>query len=250
MNPSEVCQYQKDEKNVALIIKAQKGDDSAKDALFELNTGLIWSVVRKFANRGYELEDLFQIGCIGFLKAVEKFDKGFNVCFSTYAVPMIMGEIRRFLRDDGIIRVSRSIKEAYSRIRAAREILLKQNGDEPTVSEIADFTGLNDEEIIIAMEANAFPESLYNDNADNDKSSGQLIDKLSNDEKEEEDKIINNIVLKDVLKTLSSRDKRIIDLRYFEHKTQVEAAQILGISQVQISRLEKKILGELKGRII
>jgi RNA polymerase sporulation-specific sigma factor len=236
-------------KNVALIIQAQKGDESAKDALFDLNAGLIWSVVRKFANRGYELEDLFQIGCIGFLKAIEKFDTGYDVCFSTYAVPMIMGEIRRFLRDDGIIRVSRSMKEAYSKIRAAREILLKQNGEEPTIAEIASFTGLSDEEIVTAMEANASPESLYADNNEQDKSDGrQLIDKLGNDEPEEE-KLLNNIVLREVLKTLNKRDKKIIDLRYFEHKTQVETAQILGISQVQISRLEKRILSELKGRI-
>ncbi|MGI6562197.1 MAG: SigB/SigF/SigG family RNA polymerase sigma factor [Clostridia bacterium] len=249
MKQSDVCQSQKDQKNVALIIQAQKGDESAKDALFDLNAGLIWSVVRKFANRGYELEDLFQIGCIGFLKAIEKFDTGYDVCFSTYAVPMIMGEIRRFLRDDGIIRVSRSMKEAYSKIRAAREILLKQNGEEPTIAEIASFTGLSDEEIVTAMEANASPESLYADNNEQDKSDGrQLIDKLGNDEPEEE-KLLNNIVLREVLKTLNKRDKKIIDLRYFEHKTQVETAQILGISQVQISRLEKRILSELKGRI-
>jgi RNA polymerase sporulation-specific sigma factor len=249
MKQSDVCQSQKDQKNVALIIQAQKGDESAKDALFDLNAGLIWSVVRKFANRGYELEDLFQIGCIGFLKAIEKFDTGYDVCFSTYAVPMIMGEIRRFLRDDGIIRVSRSMKEAYSKIRAAREILLKQNGEEPTIAEIASFTGLSDEEIVTAMEANASPESLYADNNGQDKSDGrQLIDKLGKDEPEEE-KLLNNIVLREVLKTLNKRDKKIIDLRYFEHKTQVETAQILGISQVQISRLEKRILSELKGRI-
>jgi RNA polymerase sporulation-specific sigma factor len=249
MKQSDVCQSQKDQKNVALIIQAQKGDESAKDALFDLNAGLIWSVVRKFANRGYELEDLFQIGCIGFLKAIEKFDTGYDVCFSTYAVPMIMGEIRRFLRDDGIIRVSRSMKEAYSKIRAAREILLKQNGEEPTIAEIASFTGLSDEEIVTAMEANASPESLYADNNEQDKSDGrQLIDKLGKDEPEEE-KLLNNIVLREVLKTLNKRDKKIIDLRYFEHKTQVETAQILGISQVQISRLEKRILSELKGRI-
>lgn len=249
MNDSDVCQSQKDQKNITLVVQAQKGDESAKDTLFELNTGLIWSVVRKFVNRGYELEDLFQIGCIGFLKAVDKFDISYDVCFSTYAVPMIMGEIRRFLRDDGIIRISRSVKEAYSKIRAAREILVKQNGEEPTISEIARFTGLKDEEIVVAMEANASPESLYAESGDNDKSGGQLIDKISNDEDEEEERIINNIVLKEVLKTLNKRDKKIIDLRYFEHKTQVEAAQILGISQVQISRLEKKILSELKGKI-
>jgi RNA polymerase sporulation-specific sigma factor len=162
---------------------------------------------------------------------------------------MIMGEIRRFLRDDGIIRVSRSMKEAYSKIRAAREILLKQNGEEPTIAEIASFTGLSDEEIVTAMEANASPESLYADNNEQDKSDGrQLIDKLGKDEPEEE-KLLNNIVLREVLKTLNKRDKKIIDLRYFEHKTQVETAQILGISQVQISRLEKRILSELKGRI-
>ncbi len=250
MNNSDGFQSQKDHKNITLIRQAQKGDESSKDTLFALNTGLIWSVVRKFSNRGYELEDLFQIGCIGFLKAIDKFDSSYDVCFSTYAVPMIMGEIRRFLRDDGIIRVSRSIKETYTKVRSAREMLIKQNGVEPTISEISQLTGLKDEDIVTSMEANASPESLYAETGDGEKATGQLIDKLGNDEEEEENRIINNIVLKEVLKTLSRRDKKIINLRYFEHKTQVETAEILGISQVQISRLEKKILSELKGKII
>lgn len=245
MKQSDVCQSQKDQKNVALIIQAQKGDESAKDALFDLNAGLIWSVVRKFANRGYELEDLFQIGCIGFLKAIEKFDTGYDVCFSTYAVPMIMGEIKRFLRDDGMIKVSRSLKELVNKSSVAREQLKGSLGRDPTVQEIADEIGTTSEEIVYAMDAVRTPASIYDVIYEDEDSPILLIDKIS-EESTEAEEVMDRVTLKELLSKLDKRERTIIIMRYFRDRTQSEIADLLGISQVQVSRIEKKVLTKMR----
>lgn len=231
-----------------LIEKAKKGDRSALNTLIEDNLGLVWSIVKKFYNRGYEPEDLFQIGSIGLMKAIEKFDNTYGVKFSTYAVPMIMGEIKRFIRDDGLIKVSRTYKELANKARVIKEMLLKEMGREPTVNEIANKIGIEKEELVMAMDAVAIPESLFTIVHEGESSSVQLIDKIDGDE-ESEEKVINKIALRQIIDTLTPREKKIIILRYFKGKTQTQIAGLLGISQVQVSRIEKKVLKEMRKKI-
>lgn len=234
---------------IELIKMARDGDKSAQSAVVEKNVGLVWSIVRRFQNRGHETEDLFQIGCIGLIKAINKFDMSFDVKFSTYAVPMIMGEIKRFLRDDGIIKVSRSLKETCSKARISSELMSKELGREPTVNEIAIRLNIPVEELVMAVEAGHSPESLFCAIGE-DNSYLTLIDRLNGDYNEDETGIIEKIALKQVMDTLNPREKQIIILRYFKEKTQMQIAKMLGISQVQVSRIEKKILLDLKNRIL
>lgn len=231
------------------IEKAKNGDKHAQSVLIEKNMGLVWSIVKRFQNRGYESEDLFQIGCIGLIKAIAKFDAAYEVKFSTYAVPMIIGEIKRFLRDDGLIKVSRSLKELSNKARAAKETMQKDLGREPSIGEISDYLNIPPEDIVMALEATFTPEYLYSTVAEGDNSPVLLIDRLESEESPAETDLIDKIALRQVLDTLNPREKQIIFLRYFKEKTQTQIAKMLGISQVQVSRLEKKILTELKSKI-
>ncbi len=228
-----------------LIERARKGDKEARDKVITDNIPLVWSIVRRFANRGQELQDLFQIGTIGLIKAIDKFDNNFEVKFSTYAVPMITGEIKRFLRDDGMIKVSRSLKETAGKVRIAQESLGKQLGREPTIEEIGKELDMEIEDIAMAVSANAEVESLYKTIYQGDGSAIYLIDKLElmNDEQEE---MLNKIALQRVLDTLDRKDKELIQLRYYMNWTQTDIAKKMGISQVQVSRLEKKILKKMR----
>lgn len=233
------------EETMELIKEAQNGNLEAKDILVTYNLGLIRSVLKGFMNRGYEVDDLFQIGSIGLLKAIDKFDISYDVRFSTYAVPMIVGEIKRFLRDDGPMKVSRSLKQVATRAKGAEESLFFKLGREPTIQEISDEIGVDKEEIVMALEASYNPEYLYDVIHQNDGSPLYLIDKISNETDGSSD-MIDNLILKDILNKLNPRDKQIILLRYFRDKTQSEVAELFGISQVQVSRIEKKIIEEMR----
>ncbi|NLC68961.1 MAG: RNA polymerase sporulation sigma factor SigF [Clostridiaceae bacterium] len=232
-----------------LIEKAKNGDKEAQSIMVEKNIGLVWSIVKRFQNRGYETEDLFQIGCMGLLKAINKFDASFNVRFSTYAVPMIIGEIKRFIRDDGLIKVSRSLKETSNKVKLTKEIIFKELGREPSVAEIAERLEITPEEVVMALEATNTPEYLYNSISEGDSAPVMLIDRVDSEAYPSESEIIDKITLMEMLNTLEPRERQIIILRYFKEKTQAQIAKMLGISQVQVSRLEKKILKELRKKI-
>jgi len=234
---------------IELISMAKDGDKLAQSMLVENNIGLVWSIVRRFQNRGHDTEDLFQIGCIGLIKAINKFDTSYDVRFSTYAVPMIIGEIKRFLRDDGIIKVSRSLKEVSNKVRITKEVLSKELGREPTISELSQRLDIPVEELVMAVEAGHSPESLFSPVSEGDNSSLLLIDKLNDRCNDDETDIIDKIALREVMDTLKPRERQIIILRYFKEKTQVQIAKMLGISQVQVSRIEKKILEDIRNRI-
>jgi RNA polymerase sporulation-specific sigma factor len=236
------------EHTIKLIDKSHHGDKEARDRLVEENLGLVWSIVRRFANRGYELEDLFQIGSIGLMKAIDKFDISYEVKFSTYAVPMIMGEIKRFLRDDGMIKMSRSIKENAYKIKGVEEKIRHKEGREPTLEEIKEATGLEKEDILMAMDACVEVDSIYRSVYSGDENEICLADKLTDKRNENED-TINRLVLQSLLEGLEEKERDLINLRYFQDKTQTETAQKLGISQVQVSRLEKRILLRMRGKL-
>ena len=232
------------------IRMAQEGDKEAKDRMVSENLGLVHSIVRRFENRGCDKEELFQTGCIGLIKAIEKFDLSLQLAFSTYAVPMIMGEIRRFLRDDGMVKVSRTLKENGYKISKARELLINELGREPSLLEIAALTELSREEIVLAMEANREVESIYQPVIGTDGDEILLVDQLGNTnniyEEPEKEAVLNELVVEQLLATLDEKERKIMKLRYFENKTQCEVADALGMSQVQISRLERKILLRLR----
>lgn len=230
---------------IALIEQSQQGDKAARDRLVQSNLGLVWSIVRRFDNRGQELEDLFQIGSIGLMKAIDKFDVSFQVRFSTYAVPMITGEIKRYLRDDGMIKVSRSLKENAAKIRAAEAELQNQKGREPTLQELSEATGMPREEIVMALEANHEVESIYKPVGQSEGNEVCLADRLMEQENPNE-QLLNNMLLRQLLEKLEGLEKELIFQRYFQEKTQTQVAQSLGISQVQVSRLEKKILTRMR----
>lgn len=227
------------------IIKARDGDKKARDQLITDNIPLVWSIVRRFSGRGEDLQDLFQIGTIGLMKAIDKFDTSYDVKFSTYAVPMITGEIKRFLRDDGMIKVSRSLKETAGKVRVAEEQLGKKLGRDPTIEEISKELGIEVEDIAMAVSANSEVESLYKTIYQGDGSAIYLIDKLE-EAKDEQETMINHLALKKVMDSLEQKDRELIKLRYFMDRTQTEIAKELGISQVQVSRLEKKILKKMR----
>lgn len=228
-----------------LILRSQNGDETAKETLVTENTGLVWCVVKRFYGRGTEAEDLFQIGVIGLLKAIDKFDFSYDVRFSTYAVPMISGEIKRFLRDDGMIKVSRSLKELSYKSLQARERMTAEMGREPTIEELSEEMGIEKEELVQAMEAGGEVESLYRPIHQNEGTEIRLLDKIEEKEKREE-KILDRLVLKQLLETLDAQERQLIYLRYFADRTQSDVGRIMGISQVQVSRMEKRIIENLR----
>lgn len=230
---------------IALIQKTRQGDEQAKAQLVEENVGLVWCVARRFFNRGAEADDLFQIGSIGLLKAIEKFDITYDVKFSTYAVPLISGEIKRFLRDDGMIKVSRSLKELAYKAYLAQEKLRKQWGREPAMTELAEELEVEPEEIMAAFEASSDVESLHKTIYQKDGHEIQLLDKLEEKECREE-QVLNHMVLGELLTRLDREERQLIYLRYFANKTQAEIGEVMGISQVQVSRTEKRILKQLR----
>lgn len=233
---------------LALIGRSHQGDKEARDTLFKENTGLIYSVAKRFLGRGVEMEDLFQIGSIGLLKAVDHFDPSYEVRFSTYAVPMIVGEIKRFLRDDGILKVSRSLKENCGRIYQAEEKLEKELGREPGLDEIAAEVELSLEEVILALESTAEVESLHKTIYQGDGNDISLMDRLPDKENGQE-QALDRIFLDEMLQSLDARERQLIGMRYFQNRTQTEIAAELGVSQVQVSRMEKRILKKLKEKI-
>ena len=233
--------------NIELIKLAHMGDKEARDMLVFENTGLIWSIVRRFTGRGYELEDLFQIGCIGILKAIDKFDMTYDVKFSTYAVPMILGEIKRFIRDDGMVKLSRSVKENGWRIRNAESELIASLGREPTIDEIARYIEMTREEVVLTLEANREVESINRVIYENEGNEVCIGDQVA--DKSDGEELVNRIVLKKLIEELKDKEKLIINMRYFSDKTQAQVAESLGISQVQVSRLEKKILLRLREKL-
>ena len=227
-----------------LLEAAQRGDREAREELLRENDKLIWSIVQRYAGRGVETDDLFQLGCIGFLKAVEGFDTEYGTQFSTYAVPKIAGEIRRFLRDDGTVKVSRTLKEQAMRVRMAREKLSVTLGREPSLSELSQETGLSPEEIAAAETAAGPVASLQSDNAD-----GLTLESALGDEGIEGD-IVESLALRQAVAQLRERERQVISLRYFRGMTQERTARILGVSQVQISRIERRAVAELRKKLV
>ncbi len=229
------------DETIKLIKSAQDGDDGAKEKLIEHNMPLIKSIVKRYRGKKIEYDDLIQLGALGIIKAINNFNTEYNVHFSTYAVPMITGEIKRYIRDDGAIKVSRAVKSLNSKIMAYIEEYKNLNEKEPQISEIAKKFEIDEQEVIFIMDSNKFPLSLY-DKFDDD---GQpLIDRIvSYDEQED---IVDNMMLKEIISTLPEREKKIIILRYFRDKTQSEIAELMGVSQVQISRIESKVLEKIK----
>lgn len=236
------------DKTIEQIKRAHQGDKTAREALVKDNLGLVWSIVRRFAGRGCETEDLFQIGSIGLLKAIDKFDLSYEVRFSTYAVPMIAGEIKRFLRDDGIIKVSRSIKEQNQRLRAAREALCTALGREPTLEELAAQIGVSCEEAAASMAADSPVESLSAPASAGEETGLLLQDRIAGGTAENE-VLLDRMLLGDLLKMLNGRQREIIVRHYFYDQTQTQIAAQLGISQVQVSRIERKILGQMRAKL-
>lgn len=228
-----------------LIVDAQGGDKQARERLILDNMALVWSIVRRFANRGYEAQDLFQIGSIGLIKAIDKFDVSYNVKFSTYAVPMISGEIKRFLRDDGMIKMSRSIKENGWKVKRSMEKLGFMLDREATIEEIAADAELSVDDVVMALEANVEVESIYKTIYQGDGNEITLVDKLPCD-RDESENVVNHMLMEQLLAALEEEERQLITLRYFEDKTQTQVAKQLGVSQVQVSRLEKKILRRMR----
>ena len=256
------------EETAVLIERSQAGDKEARETLIEENLGLVRHIVKRFVGRGYDAEDLFQIGCIGLMKAIDKFDLHFEVRFSTYAVPMIQGEIKRFLRDDGMVKVSRTLKENGWKVKQAAQRLSQAYGREATLQELSETTGLSVEDIVMALDANVEVESIYKSVYQSDGNEIYLVDQVVGGsagvgcaaglsslngsgacEDVEKEKILNHMLLEDLLGRLGDTERQLIDMRYFQDKTQVEVARYLGISQVQVSRMEKRILLHLREEV-
>ncbi len=257
------------EETAILIERSQAGDKAAREKLIEENLGLVRHIVKRFIGRGYDAEDLFQIGCIGLMKAIDKFDLHFDVKFSTYAVPMIQGEIKRFLRDDGMVKVSRTLKENGWKVKQAAGRFANEHGREATLQELSEITELSIEEIVLALDANVEVESIYKSVYQSDGNEIYLVDQVVgqagsvgysamgqgslNDsgicEDTEKEKILDHLLLEQLLGKLEEKERELISMRYFQDKTQVEVAKCLGISQVQVSRMEKKILLYLRSEV-
>lgn len=220
-----------------LIERSQSGDENARDEIVEHNTRLVWSVVQRFLNRGYEPDDLFQIGCIGLIKSIDKFDLSYDVRFSTYAVPMIIGEIQRFIRDDGSLKVSRSLKELNNKIRIKKDELTKQLGESPSISMLSEEMNIPKEDILLALEANQQPHSIHETVYENEGDPITLMDQIADQNTE----WFDHIALKEAVRHLNERERLIVYLRYYKDQTQSEVAERLSISQVQVSRLEKSL---------
>ena len=230
------------------ILKAQNNDNEAMTNIIEKNSGLLWSIVKRFLGRGYDSEELYQIACIGFIKSMKRFDTSLNLRLSTYAVPYIMGEIKRFIRDDGPIKVSRSLKELSSKIKEIQREYLCQKGEDINISEISKILKVSKEEIAMALEAERPLESINEESYDNDSKGETKVSKISNG-KDETAALIDKICVNNLINELDTREKQIILLRYYRGKTQSEVAKLLGITQVQISRIEKKILLSMREKI-
>lgn len=233
------------EEVLALIRRAQAGEEAAMEGLVKHNTALVKSIVKKYLGRGVEFDDLFQIGCLGLVKAIQNYDEQFNVRFSTYAVPMIAGEIKRFLRDDGMIKVSRSIKELATKAVAAQERLRRTLGGDPGILELAKEVDAEPEDIAVALEAVRPHVSLY-EHVYDDGSDATLLDRMQMTDGAEDTGVVDKILLKELLGQLEARERQLIVLRYFQDKTQSEIARLMGVSQVQISRLENRIISKLR----
>ncbi len=246
-----------------LIEQLQAGKKELRDVLVEKNLGLVQHVVKRYIGRGVDAEDLFQIGSIGLIKAIDKFDLSYEVKFSTYAVPLICGEIKRFLRDDGIVKVSRSLKENNLHIRRAAEAFTHEHGREPNIEEISEMTGLSKEDILLAMESASEVESIYQSVYQSDGNELYLVDQVvaggtrkgigqayCTGEDIEKEEILNQVLIEQVMTGLSEMEKKLINMRYFQDKTQTEVAAACGISQVQVSRLEKKILLKMREKMV
>lgn len=236
------------EENEHLLLLAKEGDQIAMNRLIEMNLPLVSSLSKKFMNRGYDYEDIFQIGCIGLVKAVNNFNLEYKVKFSTYAVPMIIGEVKRFLRDDGMIKVSRNLKSQARKIHYYKEELTKTLNRDPTIEELSKHSGIDKEEILLAIEASSSLQYLYDTIHQDDGAPVLLIDKLSEKGVDDEE-MIDKIALKEALRSLDEKARQIILLRYFKDRTQIEVAKMLGISQVQVSRIEKKVLKVMRERL-
>ena len=230
--------------NAELLQRIHNGDKEAQDTMVQINMGLVHSVVKRFAGRGYEKDDLTQIGAIGLIKAIRKFDESYEVRFSTYAVPMIMGEIKRFIRDDGIIKISRSLKENALKGYRAKEKLQKKLNREPTIKEISAECGIDKDELLESFEAAAPPNSIYETVYNNGDKEINLIDTISGGDPQED--IINKVMIGGILNNLQPREKQILVVRYFKGKTQSEIAEKIGVSQVQVSRIEKRVVTKLR----
>lgn len=231
-----------------LIRLAQEGDKKARERLINENMRLVYSIVKRFVNRGHETEDLYQIGAIGLMKAIDKFDLNFEVKFSTYAVPVITGEIKRFFRDDGMIKVSRSLKEVAMKAKAAKEQLAATLGRAPTINEISEEICISTENIVMALDAVSEVESLNKTIYQGDGNPIYLMDKIE-EKKNQQSEIVNRLAIKKVMESLEKTEREIIYMRYFLEKTQTDIAKRLGISQVQVSRMEKKILNQMKEKL-
>ena len=235
--------------NEVLIEHMQAGEKEVREVLIEQNLGLVHHIVKRFLNRGYDTEDLFQIGVIGLIKAIDKLDPCLEVKFSAYAGALIAGQIIRFLSDLGMVKVSRTLKENGSRVKYARERLSLRINREPTLQEVSKEAGLTIEEVILAMEANVQVESIYQSVYQNDGNEIYMVDQLADKGKDEQEKMLNHLVIKQLIEGLPETEQKLIRLRYYQDKTQTEVAKMLGISQVQVSRMEKKILLGLRERM-
>ena len=233
--------------NIKYIKLAQECNEEAMEILIKNNSGLIWNIVKRFVGRGYELEDLYQIGSIGLIKAIKRFDVNLDVQLSTYAVPYIMGEIKRFIRDDGIIKVSRQTKELSVKIKQIQNEYLNKNGEEISINKIAEILNISKEEVAAAIESSSTVNSIYSvEGANADER--MLIEKIS-DEKNEYNSLVNKITLKELIDDLEEREKKVVLLRFYKEQTQAQVGKILGITQVQVSRIEKKVLDKMRVKL-
>lgn len=230
------------------VIEAQAGDKDAMQRLIDRNKGLIWSIVKRFQDRGYELEDLYQVAVMGFIKCIKRFDSSFEVQLTTYAVPYILGEVKRYIRDDGPVKISRSIKELAMKALEAKNEHLRKTGEEIKIEELSKKLGTTKEELALALEAFRPMESIYQPAYEGDEEGISLLDKMGSEVNQEE-MISNRICIQDALKSLKDQEKQVIVLRYYKGKTQTEVAKILGITQVQVSRIEKKTLERMKVKL-
>ena len=231
--------------NSVLIQKAREGEKEAREVLIEQNLGLVRHIVKRFLGRGYEAEDLFQIGVIGLIKAIDKFNTEYQVKFSTYAVPLITGEIKRFIRDDGMIKVSRNLKENGMKVMHARESLVRKWGREPSVDEVAGETALSVEEVLLALEANVQVDSIYKSVYQNDGNEIFMVDQLADKNGSAHEEVLNHLLIHQLLE-----EQKLIIWRYYQDKTQTEVAKMMGISQVQVSRMEKRILLGMRQKML
>lgn len=230
--------------NLKYIKLAQENSEEAMETLIKNNSGLIWNIVKRFTGRGYEAEDLYQIGCIGLIKAIKRFDIGLEVQLSTYAVPYIMGEIKRFIRDDGIIKISRQTKELSIKIKQIQNEYINKMGEEISISKISEILNISKEEVAAAIESNNTIESIYNtENSETDER--MLIEKIA-DNKDEYNHLVDKITLSEIINNLEEKERKVVLLRFYKEKTQAQVGKILGITQVQVSRIEKRVLEKMK----